>query len=229
MQLLDQLWKKYPHAEMDMFVFPEEILSQGKRITYKSREIIVSRGDYPQYLYFIISGVTIGSREYEDGNAYDYFQLDTKNGSIGLLEILAQKSQYIATVMSISEVEILRIDSAIIYTYIMENPEMLRRCVTHVSRDLYAASGNNGILYYLNGVNRLRYYLVSYYDSHKSSGKKVIVQEGYQDIARQIGSSIRTVGRGIHTLKENQEIISINKKIVLTEKEREILSNNLWS
>ncbi|MFP3155493.1 Crp/Fnr family transcriptional regulator [Lachnospiraceae bacterium ZAX-1] len=227
--MLNELWEKYKESEVNLSVFPEEIRKQGKVIQYSKRETIVSRGDFPKYLYFIKSGKTVGSREYADGNAYHYFQLDQSNGNIGLLEILSQKDAYIATIMSVTEVEVLRIASDIIYAYIMESPKMLRRCITFVSNDLYMSSGKDGILYYLDGINRLRYYLIQYYEKHKEGKEKVVVMEEYQDIARQIGTSIRTVGRGIKKLKDNKEIVSVNKKCILTDEKQQIMFQKLWS
>jgi len=226
---LENLWEKYEGADVNLSILPDEIIRHGKFITFPAQKIIVSSGEFPRYLYFIKSGKTVGSRNYADGNEYNYFQLDQHNGSIGLLEILAQKDKYIATIMCVTKVEALRIESEIIYEYIMDNQEILRRCITFVARDLYMRSGNDGILYYLDGINRLRHYLINYYETYNKAGKRVTVLEEYQDIAKQIGVSIRTVGRSIRRLKDNKEIISVNKKIVITGEKRKVLFQNLWS
>lgn len=226
---LTKLWENYKGTDVNLSVFPEEIIKQGKIITFPHQKIIVSQGEFPAYLYFIKSGRTIGSRDYADGNQYSYFQLDKNNGNIGLLEVLAKKDQYIATVMSVTEVEALRIESEIIYQYIMDNPDMLRRCITFVARDLYMRSGNDGILYYLDGIDRVRHYLVDYYETHKERNDQIVVTAEYQDIARQVGVSVRTVGRSIRKLKDNGEILSVNKKIILTNEKKEILFQKLWS
>jgi CRP-like cAMP-binding protein len=227
--MINELWEKYKAEEVNWSIFPEKILEQGKTVKFAAQKMIVSRGEFPNYLYFIKSGKTVGSREYADGNEYNYFQLDQSNGNIGLLEILAQKNEYVATVMCITEVEVLRIAADIIYAYIMETPEMLRRCITFVARDLYMRSGNDGILYYLSGINRLRYYLINYYEARKDRKSKVVVEDEYQDIAKKIGTSVRTVGRSIRILKDNKEILSVNKKCIITEEKRRLMAKKLWS
>lgn len=224
---LEKQWEKYEGTDVNLSIFPEEMIKQGKTVIFPPHKIVVSRGEFPTYLYFIKSGRTVGSRDYADGNEYSYFQLDHRNGNIGLIEILAKKDKYIATVKSVTEMEALRIESEIVYRYIMENPEMLRRCITFVARDLYMRSGNDGILYYLDGLNRLRHYLLDYYETHKEQGRQIVVTAEYQDIARRLGVSIRTVGRSIRKLKDNKEIMSVNKKIVLTKESRELLFQNL--
>jgi hypothetical protein len=62
---------------------------------------------------------------------------------------------------------------------------MLRRCLTLVSDDLYKRSGNDGIFYYLDGLDRVRYYFVNYYDAHKKETDDIVTVEAeYQDIAK---------------------------------------------
>lgn len=223
-------WEKYENeVTFNLSVLPKEIINIGKWITYPPKSFIVSRGEFPEYLYFIKSGTALGSKNYMDGNEYNYFQIDKNNGNVGLLEMFARKDAYVATIISATEVVALRIESAIIYDYIMNNSEMLHRCVTLVAEDLYKRSGNDGIFYYLDGLNRLRHYLVNYYDAHKEEGNRIIVNAEYEDIAKNIGVSIRTVGRSIHRLKELEEIISRNKKIIITEEKHQLLMTKLWS
>lgn len=223
-------WAKYKNeVTFNLSILPEEIVKLGKWIIYPPKTIIVTRGEFPEYLYFIKSGTALGTKNYLDGNEYNYFQIDKNNGNIGLLELFARKDAYVATIMSITEVVALRMEAAMIYDYIMNNSEMLHRCITLVAEDLYKRSGNDGIFYYLDGLNRLRHYLVSYYDAHKEENSKIVVDAEYEDIAKNIGVSIRTVGRSIHRLKELEEIISENKKIIITEEKYQTLLNSLWT
>lgn len=215
---LDKLWKKYEEAPFNLTTLPQRLIDCGERITFRPGKVIVSRGDLVEYIYFIRSGKAIGTRDYADGNEYNYFQVDQSDGNIGVLEILAKKRKYVATIMSYTEVETIRIKSTIIYEHIMKNEAVLRQCIILVAQDLYRISGNDGILYYLSGIDRLRHYLVKYYEEYRQGNEKVVVNAQYQEISKTIGVSIRTVGRSIRQLKEQGEILSQNKKIILTEK-----------
>ncbi|MGL6198339.1 MAG: hypothetical protein ACRC3H_05325 [Lachnospiraceae bacterium] len=113
--------------------------------------------------------------------------MDQFDGNIGILEILAKKQSYVATIVSITKVETVRIKSRINYDYIMNEPAVLRQCVTLVAQDLYRISGNDGILYYLSGIDRLRYYLINYYEEHHKDGGQVTVYAQYQDISKKVG------------------------------------------
>ncbi|MFV0241693.1 MAG: Crp/Fnr family transcriptional regulator [Lacrimispora sphenoides] len=227
---LKKEWEKYEkEIEFNYSVLPDEIKSRGELITYAPKQFIVSQGEFPQYIYFIKEGIALGTRNYSDGNEYNYFQIDKNNGSIGLLELFARKDAYVATIISMTEVKAVRMESAVIYAYVMNHIDMLRRCLTLVSDDLYKRSGNDGIFYYLDGLDRVRYYLVNYYDAHKKeTTDTVTVEAEYQDIANSVGISLRTVGRSLRKLKDREEINSIRKKLIITKEKYDILFDNLW-
>ncbi|MEI3611907.1 hypothetical protein [Pseudogracilibacillus sp. SO30301A] len=102
-------------------------------LPYSERLFIISRGDFPNHVNFLIDGVAIGLRDYEDGKDYNYFQVDKTNANIGLLEVLSRKKKYIATITSLTKVIQVRVDSAIVYELIMSDTSLLRRCT--VSND----------------------------------------------------------------------------------------------
>ena len=221
---LEELWKKYsPYNQFNLSVLPEEIKSQGVRLTYEPHSVIISRGEFPKYIYFIESGTALGTRDYKDGNNYYYFRITSKTGSVGLLEVLAHEPQTIATVVASTRVTVLRISSAVIYEYLMTHLDMLYYCTYIVAHDLYQRSGNDGILYYQRGIDRVRFYLVQYYMLHASKGQKILVEPDYQTIASNIGVSVRTVVRSIQKLKELGEITSVRKKIYISERQQLIM------
>ncbi len=214
---IQENWKKYENEAAFNFSFlPEEIQKKGRELTFQQKQFIVYRGDSIQYIYFIKSGSVLGTRSYADGNEYNYFFVDSENGSIGLLELFARKAEYIASILCMTEVTVIRMDAGIIYDYVMGHAEMLRRCITLIAQDLYQRSANDGRFYYLDGINRVRHYFVDYYNEHlKGKGKKVTVYAAYRDIAANVGISVRTVGRSIRQLKDNGEIQSKDKKVVI--------------
>lgn len=219
---LRELWKKYDsYDQFNISVLPEEIRAQGVRLFYPTGSVIISLGDSPDYVYFIESGVAIGTRDYNDGNNYFYFRITNENGSVGLLEVLARKERCVATVVAETEVSALRISSAVIYEYLMKHIDMLYRCTYIVANDLYQRSANDGILYYQKGIDRVRYYLVQHYALHAESGQCLVVQTDYQTIASNIGVSVRTVVRSVGRLKELSEISVSKKKITISQEQHE--------
>lgn len=230
---LRELWKYYSEdGVFNISALPESLIEKGIKVEYKPNSVMVSRGEFPENIYFILEGSVAGVREYSNGNVYSYFRLDKTNGSIGLLEILAKQEKYIATIVTVTEMKALRIDSAIVYRTIMEDIGYLRKCANMLSDDLYKRSGNEGVFYYLSGIDRVRYFLTSYYDDHpeqKNEKGQMIVQAEYQEIANTIGMSVRTVGRNLQKLRASDEIRSERKKIVIGRKQYEKLMNHLYA
>lgn len=226
---LKETWMRYEDlTEFNFNSLSDTLKKSGKEIIFRPKQFIICRGEFPQYVYFIKSGTALGIKSFSDGNEFKYFEIGSNKGNVGLLEILARKEEYVASVMAITDVLVQRIESEIVYEYIMSDMNMLIRCVTLVSQDLYDRSAKDGIFYFMDGINRVRYYLVDYYNTNKQSGEKnLIVQTEYKDIAASVGISERTVGRSIQQLKRNGEILSDRKKVILTQRNYEILVSNL--
>lgn len=228
---LEKLWRKYKSdGDFNLQALPESLVKQGVLVEYEKNSILVSRGERPDYIYFIQEGMVAGIREYANGSTYSYFQLNSTNGSVGLLEILAGKEHYIATLSTRTRVKALRINAALVYQTIMEENELLRKCINLLADDLYMRSGNDGIMYYMSGLDRVRFFLLTYYEGHqKNSEGDVLVEAEYQDIANGIGMSIRTVGRNLQKLKETGELKNIQKKIIMGKQQYEKLQANIYS
>lgn len=228
-QRLKNMWEIYGSEKRFNYARIQDRLGEHHpTMRFQANEPIVMRGEFPKYIFFICSGVAVGIRDYEDGSEYDYFQLDKTNGSVGLLETLAQKEEIIATITCLTEVEVVRVPSATVYQWIMQDLDLLRLSANLLADDLYHRSGRDGFFYQLHGVDRLRYYLVEYYDKHvKSEETLVEVKEFREKIGNKLGMSVRTVGRALKKLRESQEIVSIDRKIYVGPKERQRLQQYL--
>lgn len=226
---LKKMWQTYGSEKHFNYTKIQERLGENySTVKFRANEPIVMRGDFPEYIYFIRSGIAVGIRDYEDGSEYDYFQLDETNGSVGLLEVLAQKEEIIATITCLTDVEVVRVPSATVYQWIMEDLELLRLSANLLADDLYHRSGSDGLFYQLDGVDRLRHFLVEYYDKQTRNAEELVeIKEFREKIGNKLGMSVRTVGRSLKKLRENQEIVSIDRKIYVGPKERQQLQKNL--
>lgn len=214
---LEELWSQYSsYNQFNYSILPEELKEKGVTVKFRPNEVIISQGDFPRHIYFIMEGIAFGTRNYNDGNNYRYFTLTPSTGSIGLLEVVAHKPRAVATVIAATDMEMLKLDSAIAYEYITNHTEMLRRCAYIVADDLYQRSGNDGFLYYKRGLDRVRYYLVQYYLMHSSDEKTLVVEPDYQTLASNIGLSVRTVVRCVQKLKQADEVSSFRRKLTIS-------------
>ena len=113
---LRKTWEKYrEESTFNYSVLPESLKNRGECVEIEPKTLIVSRGAFPQDVFFILEGTAAGIREYADGNEYSYFQLDKSNGSIGLLELLARKDRYVATIVSLTKMKLMKINSEVVY------------------------------------------------------------------------------------------------------------------
>lgn len=219
---LKKAWEKYAtETAFNFSVISNFIDEYGTELVFEPNSVIIYRGDFPNYVYFVKEGIAIGLRDYEDGSDYNYFRLDKTNGNIGLLEIMSRREQYVATISCLTKVTAVRIESSLVYQLIMSNISLLRRCSVLLAEDLYSRSGNDGIFYQYESVDRVRYYLIKYYEDNKKTGATdvIYINDYYKDIASQIGVSIRTLGRSIKLLKERNEISSFNRKLTMSKQQ----------
>ncbi|MDO4567083.1 MAG: Crp/Fnr family transcriptional regulator [Oscillospiraceae bacterium] len=197
------LWKKHAIDERRGVIelLPEALLAQASEIVFGEGAEIVSAGAFPEYIYFVLSGTVEGVKYFENGERYQFFSLDTRNGGIGLMELFARQSAFVASVVATSEVRALALPSAVYYEYALKSPELLKLNLYYVARDLYKSSARDGMLFFKDGMERVKYFLADYYSS--AGGKKELaVEADYEKIAVTLGLSVRTVGRSIRRLRE---------------------------
>ena len=154
--------------------------------------------------------------------------MDNSNGNVGLLEVFSRQDRYVATIICATEVIAVRISSVVFYNYVMQDMALLRRCLSLVAQDLYRSSGKDGLYYYMDGIDRVRSYLVDYYTSHQTGTEQAIeLQAEYQEIAAKLGISVRTVGRSLQYLRESGEISTSHRKTIITKQAYERLLSKI--
>lgn len=120
-----------------------------------------------------------------------------------MLELFSRQKTIIATIVAKTDVSILRIPADELYLFAMNDLPLLRKISCHIANDLYRDSGLNGKLFYLSGLERVRFYLTDYFQKNAYSQPYVVVRQSYQTIANHIGVSQRTVVRAIRDLREH--------------------------
>ncbi|MPM89715.1 Cyclic AMP receptor-like protein [bioreactor metagenome] len=219
-QKMEAIWSQFDVSYgVALDLLPQALLVHTARKIYLPEEVIVSEGDSLQYVYYIESGVVDGMKRFESGKDYHYFKLDRFNGAIGLLELFSRQSTIIATIVAKTKVSILCIPADELYVFAMNDLPLLRKISYHIANDLYRDSGLNGKLFYLNGVERVCYYLADYFKKNSYPQMCVEVKQNYQTIANHIGVSQRTVGRAICDLRA-QGLCTIRGKHVRITREQ---------
>ena len=200
---MNHIWSQYDVSYgIALDLLPAALVPRCTRMKYLPEDVIINEGDSLEYVYFIESGAVDGMKRFESGKDYQYFKLDRFNGAIGLLELFSRQSAIIATIVAKTKVSILRIPADELYVFAMNDLPLLRKISCHIANDLYRDSGLNGKLFYLNGVERVCFYLAEYYQKNSYPQTFVIVKQSYQTIANHIGVSQRTIVRAVRDLRE---------------------------
>lgn len=216
---LSKEWKRYDVSGKNIFdLLPDEILGHGITIECKANSVLLTAGDFPKYIYIIKSGQFQGLRQNPDGDSYYYFKL-YPGETIGLIEVFAKEMESVATIVSLTDSSLWRIDSAKLYVYIMSDILLLQHCIFLMSKYLYNKSNTHGQLYYRAGIDRVKSFFINYYEMNSFDSQDIVISRDYQDIANSIGVSLRTVGRSIQKLKKQHLITSFNKKLLMTKQQ----------
>lgn len=225
---IESVWRQFDISYGNALdLLPQSLATCCTRREYIPDEIIVSEGDSLEYVYFIESGIVDGMKRFESGKDYQYFKLDRSNGAIGLLELFSRKSEIIATILAKTNVSILRLPADELYAFAMNDLPLLRKISYHIANDLYVDSSLNGKLFYLDGLERVCFYLTDYFQKTIGSQSFVIVRQNYQTIANHIGVSQRTVVRAIRDLREQELCTMAGKHIRISQKQFERIS--IWA
>ncbi len=209
---LEQVWSSFDISYGNALdLLPSALVEHCARKEYAPGDVIISEGDSLESVFFIESGIVDGMKCFESGQDYQYFVLDRLNGAIGLLELFSRQPTIIATIIAKTDVVVLRIPADELYSFAMNDLPLLRKINFHIANDLYRDSGLNGKLFYLNGFERVSFYLMDYFEKNAGRTPFVIVRQSYQNIANHIGVSHRTVVRAVRDLRQ-QGLCSIYGK-----------------
>lgn len=216
---LKNIWHQYnidrPFNYQDIVPY---LHGQQQKIVYQPGQTILTKGDFPEAIYFMVRGLAIDRKLDREGNDYRYFQAGPDNGNLGLLEILSRQETYVATITCLTEVQVIKVDSALVYQLVMEHLILLRKCSFLLATDLYQRSNNDGRYYFYSGTKRLQLFFIQYFETHhpKMTSQKLIIRLNYEEIAAQIGVSVRAIGRCMSKLKQRHALSVQGKHIMLS-------------
>ena len=110
----------------------------------------------------------------------------------------------------------------------MNDIQLLRVSANLLSNDLYRSSRRDGLFNHLEGIDRVRQFMIEYYRQNKvQNGEFVKVNLNRLQIGNQLGLSIRTVSRSYQQLIANGELTNLQRKIYIDERNYERLIMNM--
>ena len=198
---LKNLYKLFPKL-------PIEVKDNLKEKKIKEGEIIFNKGDKVKYIYILYEGSVRVLNFFKSGNIYDI----GKNSAITFLgeqEVISENSTYSVSVETATPCILLILDIDIFFKWLETDIDLSHFLLKQLSDRLYYTALEKGNSNYLSAKELIILYLIKRYNSNKD--EVLILNETQQELAEQIGTSLRSLTRVIAELK-SQKIISINKK-----------------
>lgn len=204
---------------------PTELIEKASLTTIPRKGILFSKGDPVDYLYIIINGEIQVMNELPDGKQYVFVTL-SRYDFLGDLSILSDYMTYVGTVIASNELSLIRFPASSIIQTIEDDFDFYKLLTKELTRKIFTSSSLRGNDIYLTSLDKLKHFLVSYYEDHSttmSSLDDLTVQKTHEEIANELGLSRKSVTRSVQKLKVNNQLTVSNGKIILSEQQYQSL------
>ena len=203
---------------------PEKIKRQTTHKLYKPGEVIVHKGDRADSVLLITKGHIRVCTEFANGQRFTFGSMEVPD-LVGDLEILANQKYYAASneAATICEGISMRADTFLEW---MNLDNEFAVAVAHLlAAKMYPTSNEAGRVKFLPSLERLHSYLAKRLGTVQTD--LFILHTSRQQIADDIGTSVKTVNRCVTKLKEAGRISLVHGKITLNKEQQAILRQSL--
>jgi CRP/FNR family cyclic AMP-dependent transcriptional regulator len=215
---LEALVKSEPQLEKLLLNMPEEIRQKVSLKQIGAGETLVKKGEKVQQVYILIQGEVKVANEFSNGRLYTYAHVQAVS-FLGELEILAGAADFASTVEAVTACRVLQI-SAENFTKWLECDHSVLLAITKVlAKKMYPTSRENGTVIFLPGVRKLQAYITKYCSEKEQGGEAFLLDRKRQQIADELGISVKTVNRCVEKLKEEGFLQVKRGKIYITQEQ----------
>lgn len=185
-------------------------------------ETILLKGSEVSHVYILLQGFVRVSNDFINGHRYSFAEFGPPS-LIGEVEVLAGQSRSAATVEAITACRILSLPAETFLNWLRGDVELALLMARLVAAKFYPTSNNNGTIKFIPALQKMESYLLQTYGSTASGSTKFILHKGRQQIADEIGTSIKTVNRCANELKAAGFITLLHGKITINPAQRQKL------
>ncbi|GAA0181488.1 hypothetical protein SH2C18_40150 [Clostridium sediminicola] len=205
---------------------PAEIRMKCKVQNFDAKTIMIKKDEEPKYVYIIYSGTLKIFNEFQNGKILETAIVNDQD-FVGLIEILASKDKIAATVETVTDCVALKISKNDFLKW-LENDHYLAMIVARkMAKDFYNIAYSNGELLLNSTMYTLVSSIIEWTKEDIEEGKVSLINKKRQQIADELGISLRTVQRNIKKLKQ-EELITINTgKVYVNNEQYKALVNKL--
>lgn len=201
---------------------PEHIKHQMTHKVFLPGQTIVHKGQPANHVFLLTKGGTRVSNEFASGQRYTFASLSVPD-LIGDLEVLAGQPLYAASNEAVSACEVLVMSAETFFQWMRSDSEFALSVAQMLAAKMYPTSNEAGRVKFQPSLERLHSYLIKRLGSIDTN--LFILHTSRQQIADDIGTSVKTVNRGVAKLKEAGLISLIHGKIAISKEQQKALTD----
>ncbi|MBQ1809127.1 MAG: Crp/Fnr family transcriptional regulator [Selenomonas sp.] len=203
---------------------PDEIRRQTTHKIFFPGESIVRKGEEARHVYLITRGTIRVSNEFASGQRFTFGTLDVPD-LIGDLEVLAGQKLYSASTEVSTQCEVIAMRSETFLQWMRIDNDFALAVAQLLAAKMYPTSNEAGRVKFLPSLNRLQTYLLKRLGDIDTD--LFILHTSRQQIADDIGTSVKTVNRGVVKLKDEGLITLLHGKITMNKAQQVAMKNSL--
>lgn len=180
-----------------------------------------------QYVYILCEGECDVLTAFKGGQMYVFGKAGIKKGVhlIGEQEVLAEIDESQATVRTVTECRFLQLTKADFWAWIQQDPHASIILLKQLAKRLNEATREAGTQLYYPNIYQLKKYLVERFEETAESVVRIKAKR--QQIADELGISLRSVERGVRELKEQGMVHIVKGKMEICKAEYQAILKTL--
>ncbi len=213
--LREELYKYLTSVTQDLDYIndiPEGIWNTAVLKEIPPRKVNARKGELIHFVDILIEGHMRVLNEFESGKLYSFAYL-TPPAYIGSFEVIAERETYTATTEAQTECRIIRLKRKEFTRWFQYSAPFARDVAYRMAVNVCRESYTHGDVLYYPSAYIIGEYLTEMFDSQKSQNLRILT--GRQEIAEQLGLSVRTVNRCLKKFRDNGLIATDKGKIVI--------------
>ncbi len=187
---------------------PDEIRKRCIVQKFDAKTILVKKDEEPKFVYIICAGMLRIFNEFENGKILQTAKVKDMD-VVGILEVLSSEDKIAATVEAVTECIALRISKEDFLEWIENDHHLAVIIAKKIASDFYNTTYSNGRLLLNSTMYTLVSFIIETIKKDVEQNKKGFIHKKRQEIADELGVSLRTVQRNIRKLKD-AGLITVN-------------------
>ncbi|WP_105614340.1 Crp/Fnr family transcriptional regulator [Vallitalea okinawensis] len=174
---------------------------------FEPDSVILKKMDEIKYVYILCKGECCVMNEFKEGYLYVFGRAKGIH-FIGEQAVLADQLEAAVTIQTVTDCILIQLSRQDFWKWIQNDHTCTIILLKKLAKRLYPVSKDRGMIRYYPSIYLLKKFLVK--EFVEFNGDHLYIRKTRQQIADEIGVSLRSVERGIKTLK-NKKLLNIVK------------------